>query len=215
MLHEWTAFIANDDLEITVQSGYNFLICLIPIAGIEFFVDPHDEVASIKGSNETIVYIDNDTVVMQGMVGVMNTGITVHPQLAADMKHFVQAGQVRNQRFKLQTTDYTISHEEVRSVPHDATNAITEENIEDGDQMVTFHGDLDRAEGRRYYKRSTFDALPTGSSGLKKDPFTRVDILPSELRGYTARIAPVGGRRSRKKRSLGATRKLRNKGKTL
>jgi hypothetical protein len=88
------------------------------------------------------------------------------------------------------------------NVPANTTNSITDELIEEGNHMVTFHGNLNRPNSKRYYKKSTFNSLQSP----KKNPFTRELIKSSNIKKYKARI--VGGK-TKKVRKLNKTRKLR------
>jgi hypothetical protein len=81
----------------------------------------------------------------------------------------------------------------------DKENAITYEPIENGNEMVNFHGE--KALGR-YYKKSSFNSFAKNADGVKKNPFTRALIAPGNVKKYTAK----GGKR-RKHRKARKTRR--------
>jgi hypothetical protein len=98
-----------------------------------------------------------------------------------------------------------------RFLPVNATNSITAENIENGVNMVNFHGE--GAYGR-YYTANTFRRLNPvvhifnahhPRTGYKKNPITRQFINPENVVRYTARFrgknnnAAAGGVGSRNK----------------
>lgn len=58
---------------------------------------------------------------------------------------------------------------EVRKIPADAENAVTFEQIPDGERMVNFH---DEYKHDRYYTQSTYEKLPVP----KMNPYTRKAI---------------------------------------
>jgi hypothetical protein len=76
----------------------------------------------------------------------------------------------------------------VRNIPSGSTNVISYDEIEDGDKMVNFHGEYDYG---RYYKRSTFNAMPR-----KINPMTTEPVRKRNIVDYTAHIVPAGARRS-------------------
>jgi hypothetical protein len=84
-----------------------------------------------------------------------------------------------------------------RNLPVNATNAITYAPIANGAEMVNFQEEFGHG---RYYTQETYNQLPLGPNGRKKNPYTQANIL--EPMPYIARIAnPIGGkRRSRKVR---------------
>jgi hypothetical protein len=84
-----------------------------------------------------------------------------------------------------------------RDVPRGTQNIITSNNIEEGNNMVTWGQNL-LLDDPRYYKKSTFKSLP-----VKLDPFTREPIRnETEYRAHL-----VGGRHKK-------TRKAKARGKT-
>lgn len=88
---------------------------------------------------------------------------------------------------------YDLNHTNIRNIQKNAINAITMEPIEDSEKMVTFHGNLNRANSKRFYTRATFNSLATdANTGYKKNPFTRKNIKPANVHGYTAH--KVGGK---------------------
>ncbi len=68
---------------------------------------------------------------------------------------------------------------EYNKVPNNAQNIITNNAIQDGNEMVNFHGESNMG---RYYKRSTYNALRA-----KKNPYTRRNIQPQNVRFYRAK----------------------------
>jgi hypothetical protein len=81
-----------------------------------------------------------------------------------------------------------------RNIPVGSENAITYDDIENGANMVNFHGELARQNEPRYYTYNTFRGLRTNDRGFRLNPFTRQRIYPHEVEAYTARIpvaAPV------------------------
>ncbi len=86
------------------------------------------------------------------------------------------------------------------AVPAGTENIITTNAIAPGDEMVDFHGESGYG---RYYKRSTFDLLPTNPQGLKKNPTTRAIIQPGNVHGYTAQ----GGKRRKQRTARRKTRR--------
>ncbi len=71
------------------------------------------------------------------------------------------------------------------ALPRNAINAVTMEPIEEGQNMVNFHGE---SELGRYYTQNTYHALKD-----KKNPFTRRNIKPRNLVFYKAKVK--GGKR--------------------
>ena len=74
----------------------------------------------------------------------------------------------------------------MNALPTNATNAITFEPIEEGTNMVNFHGE---SESGRYYTRETYNSL----TEPKRNPYTRSIIKPSNVISYKARVK--GGKR--------------------
>lgn len=72
-------------------------------------------------------------------------------------------------------------------IPIGAQNAITLEDIQNGNNLVNFH---DEKKFRRYYKTETFESLMSTSG---QNPATRQPIKRSNITHYKAKI--VGGRR--------------------
>ncbi len=77
---------------------------------------------------------------------------------------------------------------EYNTVPNNARNVITNNAIENGNDMVNFHGEYNMG---RYYKRSTYNALRA-----KKNPYTRRNIQPQNVRFYRAKKTRRGQRRA-------------------
>lgn len=74
-----------------------------------------------------------------------------------------------------------------RNIPPDSSNAISYDNIKEGNVMVNFHDEFKQG---RYYKTNTYDKLKE-----KINPYTRVPI--TEVKAYKAHI--VGGKRKTRK----------------
>lgn len=74
-------------------------------------------------------------------------------------------------------------------VPAGAVNVIAGEEIQEGDEMVNFQGEM-RLEEPRYYKKNTFNSLPLKiSHKYKENPYTRATMIPNKtFRRYRARI---------------------------
>lgn len=84
-------------------------------------------------------------------------------------------------------------HNGERNVAENAENAIMLNAIENGDEMVNFHGEFNRGH---LYKKSTFNSLPKNRNGTKKNPMSRATIRANNVRYYRAR--KVGGAKKRK-----------------
>ena len=76
-----------------------------------------------------------------------------------------------------------------RTIPKNATNAISFEDITEGQEMVNFH---DEAAHGRYYTRESYNALKS------RNPFTREVINPRNVKTYKAHFK--GGKRMRTRR---------------
>ncbi len=87
--------------------------------------------------------------------------------------------------------NYSLSFEGLYhpALPRNAKNAITEEPIEEGQNMVNFHGESNLG---RYYKQNTYYALKE-----KKNPFTRRNIKAKNVVFYKAKLQ--GGKRKTRK----------------
>ncbi len=98
------------------------------------------------------------------------------------------------------------NYSERRNIPRNSHNAITMDEIRDGDLMVNFH---DRFQYGDYFKKTTYDALPrTAATNFKKlNPMTREPIDEDYVRPYTARI--VGG--GKRKRTMRIRKRNRNR----
>jgi hypothetical protein len=70
------------------------------------------------------------------------------------------------------------------NVPAGSENTIYYEPIENGNELVDFHGESGFG---RFYKRSTFEGPPR----LTQNPATRAPIRPQNLTYHTARIFPA------------------------
>lgn len=91
-------------------------------------------------------------------------------------------------------------HRGNRNVPANAENAVMLNSIQNGDEMVDFHGESALAEPR-YYKKSTFNSLPKNARGTKKNPFTRANIRAANVEFYRARKVQGGKRRKTRRRT--------------
>lgn len=92
-----------------------------------------------------------------------------------------------------------------RTLPTGSENVVSRNNIRQNNAMVNFHGESGYG---RYYKRNTFNSLPTNAQGEKQNPATRAPIRAQNVVTYTANIAEEGGKR-RKSRKTRKTRKSR------
>ena len=92
-----------------------------------------------------------------------------------------------------------VSHPVVapRNIPRNAENAITMNAIQNGNNMVNFHGEYNLG---RYYKKGTYNSFREP----KKNPYTRRNIASTNAVQYKAK---VGGRRLRSTRRHNRTRK--------
>lgn len=80
-----------------------------------------------------------------------------------------------------------------RIIPVNTSNAVTYTNINDGANMVNFHGEFDHG---RFYTRNTFNKFqPHVYSGKKRNPFTQQNIEPGNITRYKAKKPAAGGRR--------------------
>lgn len=80
-----------------------------------------------------------------------------------------------------------------RNIPNNSTNAITFNDIKNGNLMVNFHN---RYSHGNYFKKSTYNSLPVNeNTGLRRNPITRQPIEDENLQPYKARI--VGGYRKK------------------
>ena len=82
------------------------------------------------------------------------------------------------------------------NVPRGTENTILGSNIENQNILANFHGEMNRG---RYYLKSTVNQLQ------RKNPYTRQNIMPTNLRLYRARL--VGGKTKRRKSQKKSTRK--------
>lgn len=100
----------------------------------------------------------------------------------------------QNQLQSMQSNNYTGSLQGIYHdpIPRNTTNIIMGDEIEEGENMVNFHGESNLG---RYYKKSTFNAIPTP----KKNPFTRKLIEAKNIIPYRARL--VGGKRRNRRRT--------------
>ncbi len=87
-----------------------------------------------------------------------------------------------------------------RTIPNNATNAISFEEIAEGQEMVNFH---DEAARGRYYTRDSYNRL------RGRNPFTRKNIDPRNAESYRARFKSKGGKRSPRMRPRMRPRSLR------
>lgn len=93
-----------------------------------------------------------------------------------------------------------------KTLPKESMNSISMNTIESNNAMVNFQGESGYG---RYYKKTTFNSLPTNAQGRKRNPITRASILPGNVTTYRANIANQGGKRKTRK-----TRKSRKARKT-
>lgn len=85
-----------------------------------------------------------------------------------------------------------------RNVRANAENAVMLNAIQNGDEMVEFHGES-ALEEPRYYKKSTFNSLPKSARGTKKNPYTRAEIRAANVEFYRARKVQGGRKRKTRK----------------
>lgn len=79
------------------------------------------------------------------------------------------------------------------NIPKGSANTITLDDIQEGDEMVNFHGEH---EYGRFYKKSSFNRIPvTYPSQFKKNPTTRANITRKNAKKYKAHL--VGGKKNR------------------
>ncbi len=89
-----------------------------------------------------------------------------------------------------------------RNIPKNSTNAVTLNDITNGNMMVDFHN---RYSYGNYFKKNTYNSLPSNNeSESKLNPITRQPIKYSNLQGYKARI--VGGHRKSRVTRIRRTR---------
>jgi hypothetical protein len=74
-------------------------------------------------------------------------------------------------------------------LPANATNAITMNELAEGNLLVNFHNE---SKMGRYYKKNTYNSLPR-----KKNPYTRKNILDADIKTYIATFKPMTHRRRR------------------
>jgi hypothetical protein len=93
---------------------------------------------------------------------------------------------------------------ETRNLPVNAINTITYEPIANSTEMVNFHNEFGHG---RYYTRETYNQMPIGPNGRKRNPYTQQNI--TEIRSYTGRIpaAAVGGRKQKTRSKRRSSRK--------
>jgi hypothetical protein len=189
-------------------------------AGLEFpvqFVDLDpmgDDGMKIRGSNGASIKIIPDEIPTQVIVDSNGSyaWIDVDANTVDEIARYIRRGRVveynpyngnvlENNRNNTQPLAQPLAQPlESRNIPANATNAITYNSIQNGNEMVTFHGNLNRNEGRRYYKRTTYNSLNVNPrSGLKQNPFTRQNIRPENTVRYTARVRG-GGKKTRRTR---------------
>lgn len=82
------------------------------------------------------------------------------------------------------------------NIPRGATNTVTLDDIEEGEDMVNFQGEHGYG---RYYKASTFDQLPLRGR-YKKNPTTRANITRNNTKTYKAHLVGGKKRKTRKQR---------------
>jgi hypothetical protein len=87
-----------------------------------------------------------------------------------------------------------------KNIPRNAENAVMMEPVQDGNNMVNFHGEYDLG---RYYKKSTYNSMEYP----KKNPFTRRAINSNNLVQYKAKVG--GRRKTRKTKKARKTRRSR------
>lgn len=81
-----------------------------------------------------------------------------------------------------------------KDIPAGTDDVVNQMEIEEGMEMVDFHGEYDRG---RYYPLEVFKAL----KAPKLNPMTRQPIDEEEVIQYTAHIVPKAGRRRKTKKS--------------
>lgn len=87
---------------------------------------------------------------------------------------------------------------ETRHLPLGATNALTEENIKEGNLMVNFGSEYGND---RYHLKSSFNKWKTLNAGHKENPYTREPITNAQTYIATLEVPPLeGGKRTRRRR---------------
>jgi hypothetical protein len=91
-------------------------------------------------------------------------------------------------------TQHAHNHENILTnyaIPSNAHNAIMNNEISNSNRIVNFH---DEFKHGRFYKKNTFN---TYIKPTMQNPFTRRQILPSNIRHHTAKKS--GGKRNHRK----------------
>lgn len=97
-----------------------------------------------------------------------------------------------NQNILNNENEYNLSNN-LNALPYKnvkSKETILMSNIKNGDEMINFH---DEYKYNRYYKRNEFNQLP---GNPKKNPYTRKNIKPSNIKRYKAHL--IGGTRKRR-----------------
>ncbi len=89
-------------------------------------------------------------------------------------------------------------------LPANATNAITSENIKEGNILVDFGNEYGED---RFHLKSTFDKWKTLPSGHKENPYTRAAIENARTFRATFAAPPLDGGKRRTKRRRGLKRR--------
>jgi hypothetical protein len=175
---------------------------------------------TFTGYPRVVLWWIPDTVIQEGIrharglpdiqAGVLNTNVIIadilgHKDLYAQAQGYridryqileritnQPAPPVRNLRTA--TESYNgIANVGTMNISRGSTNTISLDDIEEGDEMVNFHGEHGYG---RYYKKSSFNQIPvTYPSRYKKNPTTRANITRNNLRKYKAHL--VGGKKRR------------------
>ncbi len=207
----WNIRIFEDtaEIEVNTNEGRSFMHLDLELP-LQFIED--DESIRIEGSNGGFIGVDpeNDPgkIIMEAPGG-SHSWFDIEIPIIEDIVAYVRAGVQHEHDFAAHNNPYAgIQHGQVRNIPANATNAISYNSIQDGNEMVTFHGNLNRPNNPRYYKRSTFNSLQTANAGLKRNPFTQQLIQPGNVTGYTARIQE-GGKKTRRRRGMRRRKSIR------
>ena len=134
-----------------------------------------------------------------GAIGVVWSSATVLPESYLDglrtWTYRELENPIANETETENENEWNFS--EHRNIPRNSHNAVTMNDIQNGNRMVNFHG---RYGYGNYFKKSTYNSLPmTPETEFRKlNPITREPIDENYVQPYTARV--VGGRKTQNRR---------------
>jgi len=121
------------------------------------------------------------------------------------------AEMVREQERKENEARRRLRNIPTLNVPHNATNAITLEDIKNGNVMANFHREY---EFGHLFKKNTINQLLRERPSMHVNPLTRVPLANNDITYYKAKTLPAntnGGRRRKTRANKRKARKTRRR----